>query len=471
MPGKVLVADDSLRIQKELTQLLQEAGIEVVTVSNGEHAVRKLLSVQPNLVLADLFMPVRSGYEVCEYIKNNPELAHIGVLLLASRLEPFDEKEAQRVRADGKLEKPLADPAATLSTIKEHLEKAVAQAARSSREELAVAPPSRPESAPEPEPEPEPFSFRPPPVTFEEQAAPMGFTDIIEEETRSDVDLSQDTLLTHVKDLEQQLQEPSLAPADTPGKEEEAVPGAEILPADEPSPATPVGFEAPPPAAPAEEEEVVPGAEILPAEEPAPAAPAGFEPWPPLSPPAEETPRVETPEVLPAWEMTGPEPGAPEIPAGAGWESQWSAGEQETIPPPEAPPAEEAPLETQEAPPAPTPAEEEVAPAVPEEEAAPAPPYTLEELAPPFAAIPPLPVAEEIEEAPATEVTETVPAPVPAPEGAPEEPVAAPAINPAVVDEVVKRVLERLSPQVMESFAREIVRPLAENLLKENPKD
>src|SRR3990172_5300804 len=108
VPGKVLIADDSLKIQKELSQLLQRLGVEVTTVSNGEHPVRQLPNLNPDLVLADVFMPVRTGYEVCDYIKSREEFAHTAVLLLASKMEPYDEKEAMRVRADGKLEKPIA---------------------------------------------------------------------------------------------------------------------------------------------------------------------------------------------------------------------------------------------------------------------------------------------------------------------------------------------------------------------------
>ncbi len=62
----ILVADDNSNIQKMVTLALKDQGITVVAVGNGEAAVKKLADVRPDVVLADIFMPVRNGYEVCE---------------------------------------------------------------------------------------------------------------------------------------------------------------------------------------------------------------------------------------------------------------------------------------------------------------------------------------------------------------------------------------------------------------------
>ncbi len=121
MPSKVLIAERSGKVQKELTQLLQEAGFEVKSVNNGEYAVRELVTFQPDLVLADIFMPVRSGFEVCAHIKSDPDLNHIAVLLLANKMEPYDDQRAIVVGADGKLEKPFDDPQALLQTVTRQL--------------------------------------------------------------------------------------------------------------------------------------------------------------------------------------------------------------------------------------------------------------------------------------------------------------------------------------------------------------
>src|SRR5262249_49597419 len=62
---------------------------------------------RPALVLADIFMPGKNGYEVCDYIKNEPSLSAIPVILLVGAFEPFDSNEASRVKADGHLTKPF----------------------------------------------------------------------------------------------------------------------------------------------------------------------------------------------------------------------------------------------------------------------------------------------------------------------------------------------------------------------------
>jgi CheY-like chemotaxis protein len=78
-----------------------------VAVGNGQEAIDKLLEVEPDIVLADVFMPSPNGYEVCEYVKTNEKLKHIPVMLLVGSFEPFDEAEARRVGADDILTKPF----------------------------------------------------------------------------------------------------------------------------------------------------------------------------------------------------------------------------------------------------------------------------------------------------------------------------------------------------------------------------
>jgi CheY-like chemotaxis protein len=104
---KLLLADDSVTIQKVIDLTFSDEGIEVTTVGNGEQAISKLDEIEPDIVLADIFMPGRSGYEVCEHIKRDERYRHIPVLLLVGSFEPFDEAEARRVGADDYLTKPF----------------------------------------------------------------------------------------------------------------------------------------------------------------------------------------------------------------------------------------------------------------------------------------------------------------------------------------------------------------------------
>ena len=122
--AKILVADDNSNIQKMVVLALKDQGIEVVAVGNGEAAVRKISDVKPDLVLADIFMPVRNGYEVCKFVKDNSALSHIPVILLVGAFDPLDEQEASRVGADGVLKKPFVPPDPLISMVKAALARA-----------------------------------------------------------------------------------------------------------------------------------------------------------------------------------------------------------------------------------------------------------------------------------------------------------------------------------------------------------
>ena len=104
---KLLLADDSLTIQKVVDLTFADEGVNVVCVSNGRDAIERLEEFAPDIVIADVFMPQIGGYEVCEYIKQNEKLKHIPVMLLVGSFEPFDEAEARRVGADDTLTKPF----------------------------------------------------------------------------------------------------------------------------------------------------------------------------------------------------------------------------------------------------------------------------------------------------------------------------------------------------------------------------
>lgn len=132
----ILVADDNSNIQKMVGIALKDQGIEVIAVGNGEAAVRKLAESVPDLILADIFMPVRNGYEVCEYVKKDDRFAHVPVVLLVGAFDPLDEREVERVRADGVLKKPFVPPDPLIELVKSLLGRAAAAVAA---EESAAA--------------------------------------------------------------------------------------------------------------------------------------------------------------------------------------------------------------------------------------------------------------------------------------------------------------------------------------------
>jgi CheY-like chemotaxis protein len=124
---RILVADDNSNIHRTIALALKDAGVEVVAVGNGEAAVRKIAEIKPDLVLADIFMPVRNGYEVCEFVKHDPRFSSIPVVLLIGAFDPFDEREAQKVQADGILKKPFVPPDALLRTVTDLLAQSAAR--------------------------------------------------------------------------------------------------------------------------------------------------------------------------------------------------------------------------------------------------------------------------------------------------------------------------------------------------------
>jgi len=137
--AKILVADDNSNIQKMVGLALKDHGIDVVAVGNGEAAVRKISDVRPDLVLADVFMPVRNGYEVCKYVKDDASLSHIPVILLVGAFDPLDEQEAQRVGADGVLKKPFVPPDPLISMVKSALLRASAAQSAAAAEKATAS--------------------------------------------------------------------------------------------------------------------------------------------------------------------------------------------------------------------------------------------------------------------------------------------------------------------------------------------
>ncbi len=104
---RILLADDSPHAQRMGEQILSEEGFEVVTVSDGDSALLRLEDVDPDLVLADVIMPHRSGYEICQYVKLSPRHKHVRVILAAGVKDQLDEAEARRAQADGVVQKPF----------------------------------------------------------------------------------------------------------------------------------------------------------------------------------------------------------------------------------------------------------------------------------------------------------------------------------------------------------------------------
>jgi CheY-like chemotaxis protein len=149
--SRILLADDSPHAQRMGERILREEGFEVVTVTDGDTAMVRLGDVNPDLIVADVYLPGKSGYEICRAVKTDPRFRFTRVVLTAGALEPIDEEEARRVQADAVLKKPF-EASVVVETIRALIE--AAEFARGlfgeKPEQSAVAAPPEPAQAPPP---------------------------------------------------------------------------------------------------------------------------------------------------------------------------------------------------------------------------------------------------------------------------------------------------------------------------------
>src|SRR5437764_6999069 len=147
--SRILLADDSPHAQRMGELILRDEGYEVVTITDGATVLLRLNDVDPDLVLVDVTMPTRSGYEICEFVKTSLRHLHTRVVLLAGAGDSVDEQEVRRVKADGVLNKPF-EASLVLAAVKPLL--AAASAARSAPATPNAVTEIRPSgSAPDPE--------------------------------------------------------------------------------------------------------------------------------------------------------------------------------------------------------------------------------------------------------------------------------------------------------------------------------
>jgi CheY-like chemotaxis protein len=120
VPPTLLLADDSVTIQRVIELTFADEDIHVVAVSDGDEAIAVLDKAPPDIVLADVGMPGRNGYEVARHVKETPRLAHIPVVLLTGAFEPIDQAKAAAAGCDGVLAKPF-EPQLVIGRVKELL--------------------------------------------------------------------------------------------------------------------------------------------------------------------------------------------------------------------------------------------------------------------------------------------------------------------------------------------------------------
>lgn len=204
---KVLIADDSMAVRKVAERLLVQAGLEVALASSGEEALAWLAKERADVIISDVIMPGRSGYDVCTFVRSQAGLADTPVLLISGIVNDEVAKQVELCRANGVLKKPfqgssLQDKVKELLTQRQQaapaaplqLEPVPAVAAQT------FAPPpaepaftlSAPPPSPAPVPEPMPVAAAAPPV-FTPPPPPPAPSPAFDPTQTAKIDLSQTT--------------------------------------------------------------------------------------------------------------------------------------------------------------------------------------------------------------------------------------------------------------------------------------
>ena len=170
MARTILLADDSMTIQKVVELTFMDEDYQVVAVSDGSSAIQKLSEMRPDLLIADVHMPGAGGYDVCRHAKAN--LSGLPVLLLVGTFEQFDEAEAKACGSDGYLKKPF-DSQELLNRV-DALVSAAAPAAAAPMVSPASEPMVLPSAMPQETRVPEmPTAPAPPPIAPSQVAPPQ----------------------------------------------------------------------------------------------------------------------------------------------------------------------------------------------------------------------------------------------------------------------------------------------------------
>jgi DNA-binding response OmpR family regulator len=108
MAKRILIADDEPNIVISLEFLMKREGFEVLIANDGEEAVRQIRSERPDLVLLDVMMPKKSGFEVCQEVKSDPGLADVRILMLTAKGRDTEVAKGLALGADAYMTKPFS---------------------------------------------------------------------------------------------------------------------------------------------------------------------------------------------------------------------------------------------------------------------------------------------------------------------------------------------------------------------------
>jgi DNA-binding response OmpR family regulator len=105
---KVLVVDDDAFIRRPLEFILREEGFQPITAADGNECLEKIADVRPDLIILDVMMPGRDGFELCKALKRDASYAHIPIILLSARGQEHDRERGLCLGAADFLTKPYS---------------------------------------------------------------------------------------------------------------------------------------------------------------------------------------------------------------------------------------------------------------------------------------------------------------------------------------------------------------------------
>ena len=105
--SRILLADDSPQALRLAETILKSQGIEVVSVTDGAVALRRLPDVDPDLLILDLFLPTKNAFDIARFLKSQAEYRHIPLVFAAAPVDQFEEQDAKNAGADVVLRKPF----------------------------------------------------------------------------------------------------------------------------------------------------------------------------------------------------------------------------------------------------------------------------------------------------------------------------------------------------------------------------
>jgi two-component system, OmpR family, alkaline phosphatase synthesis response regulator PhoP len=108
MPYKILIVDDEPNIVLSLEFLMEQSGYEVAIARDGEQALQQVESFQPDLILLDIMMPVRNGYEVCQKIRENSAWDRVKIVMLSAKGRDLEVSKGLALGADAYVTKPFS---------------------------------------------------------------------------------------------------------------------------------------------------------------------------------------------------------------------------------------------------------------------------------------------------------------------------------------------------------------------------